>query len=124
MNSLGSLSHIALIVKNPERTAEFFRALFDSETRHHIDAEGHNETYVRLGQTWVVLPEAQVDRPLTGDHIAFSVSRDQLNHFAQKLTELGHSYQMARNDTALYFTDYDNHLFELECAGPPFEDKI
>jgi len=24
---------------------------------------------------------------------------------------------MAREDTALYFTDYDNHVFELDAGG-------
>lgn len=118
------LSHIALVVSNPDRTADFFSALFDAEIRRCTDAEGHSETYVRLGETWVVLPEAPVERPLLGDHIAFSVSREQLGHFAGKLAEIGHAYQMARNDTALYFTDFDNHVFELECVGLPFEEEI
>jgi hypothetical protein len=35
------------------------------------DAEGHEETYVRLGGPWFVLAQADVVRPRTGDHIAF-----------------------------------------------------
>ena len=30
-------------------------------------------------------------------------------------------YQMARDDTALYFSDYDNHVFELEVVNDPAE---
>ncbi|WP_066098673.1 VOC family protein [Xanthomonas massiliensis] len=121
MDMLGPLSHIALVVSNPDRTAEFFHSVFGARICRHRDEEGHDETYVQLGSTWLVLPEASVDRPLLGDHIAFRVSKEQLAHFADKLARLGHRCQMARNDTALYFMDFDNHVFELECVGLPFQ---
>jgi hypothetical protein len=30
---------------------------------------------------------------------------------------IGHAYQLARSDTALYFSDFDNHVFELDTVG-------
>lgn len=73
----------------------------------------------RLGNTTFVLAQAEVDRPQLGDthYVAFSVSKRQLHEYAEMLEQLGHSYQMARGDIALYFTDFDNHVFELECDG-------
>jgi hypothetical protein len=65
-----------------------------------------------------VLVKAEVERPLTGDHIAFRVTPDDLRAAADKLAAMGHAFQMARSDSALYFTDYDNHVFELDTTDP------
>jgi hypothetical protein len=29
---------------------------------------------------------------------------------------MNHEFMLARSDTALYFFDYDNHVFELDTA--------
>lgn len=81
------------------------------------DEDGHDESYVQLGDTWFVLVQADVERPLTGDHVAFLVSPNTLTAIAEKLAAIGHKYQLARSDTALYFQDYDNHVFELDTVG-------
>jgi hypothetical protein len=73
------------------------------------DGDGHEETYVGLGRTWFVLVQAEVVRPRTGDHIAFSVSNSTLLETAEKLLS-------CQIDTALYFFDYDNHVFELDTT--------
>lgn len=115
MNTLGPLSHIALVVSDAARTAEFFSTLFAAEVTLPDGGSGPDEICVTMGNTTFVLAQAEVDRPLLGDHVAFSVSKRQLHEYAEKLEQLGHSYQMARGDTALYFTDFDNHVLELEC---------
>jgi hypothetical protein len=63
-----------------------------------------------------VLVQASVERPRTGDHVAFSVSRATLLACAAKLKARNHEFILARADTALYFFDYDNHVFELDTA--------
>lgn len=117
MNMLGKLSHIALIVRNPSRTASLFAGVFGAKTIQRTDEEGHDESYVQLGDTWFVLVKADVERPLTGDHVAFLVSPYTLAATAEKLAARGHEYQLARSDTALYFQDFDNHVFELDTVG-------
>lgn len=117
MKMLGKLSHIALIVRDPSRTASLFADVFDAKTIRRTDEDGHDESYVQLGDTWFVLVKAEVERPLTGDHIAFLVSPSTLAEVAGKLSAIGHAYQLARSDTALYFSDFDNHLFELDTTG-------
>lgn len=117
MNMLGKLSHIALIVRNPSRTASLFAGVFGAKTIQRTDEEGHDESYVQLGDTWFVLVKADVERPLTGDHVAFLVSPHTLAATAEKLAARGHEYQLARSDTALYFQDFDNHVFELDTVG-------
>lgn len=114
---LSKLSHIALIVRDPSRTASLFADIFGAKTIQHTDEDGHDENYVQLGDTWFVLVKADVERPLTGDHIAFLVSPPTLAATAEKLAAIGHEYQLARSDTALYFQDFDNHVFELDTVG-------
>jgi catechol 2,3-dioxygenase-like lactoylglutathione lyase family enzyme len=117
MNMLSKLSHIALIVRDPSRTASLFASIFGAKTIQRTDEDGHDEGYVQLGDTWFVLVKADVERPLTGDHVAFLVSPRTLAAIAGKLAAIGHKYQLARSDTALYFQDFDNHVFELDTVG-------
>ena len=117
MDMLGKLSHIALIVRDPSRTASLFVDVFGARALRRTDDDGHDESYLQLGDTWFVLVKADVDRPLTGDHVAFLVSPSTLATVARKLAAIGHAYQLARSDTALYFSDFDNHVFELDTVG-------
>ena len=114
---LSKLSHIALIVHNPSRTASLFADVFGARIIQRTDEDGHDESYMQLGDTWFVLVKAEVERPLTGDHVAFLVSPSTLTAVAEKLAAIGHGYQLARSDTALYFQDFDNHVFELDTVG-------
>ena len=117
VNMLSKLSHIALIVRDPSRTASLFADIFGAKTVRRTDEDGHNEHYVQLGETWFVLAKVDVERPLTGDHVAFLVSPSTLTAVAERLAAIGHKYQLARSDTALYFSDFDNHVFELDSVG-------
>jgi len=113
---LDKIGHIALIVEDSSRTATLFRELFDAAIVTRKDVDGHEETYVRLGRTWFVLVEAEVVRPRSGDHIAFSVSKSMLLETTEKLKRLDVEFFLARSDSALYFFDYDNHVFELDTT--------
>ena len=117
MNMLSKLSHIALIVRDPYRTASLFADIFDAKAGQCTDEDDHDEHYVQLGDTWFVLAKADVERPLTGDHVAFLVSPSTLTAVAERLAAIEHKYQPARSDTALYFSDFDNHVFELDSVG-------
>jgi len=121
MNMLGKISHIALIVRDPCRTASLFVDVFGARATRRADGDGHDESYMLLGETWFVLVKADVERPLTGDHVAFLVSPSTLTSVAEKLAATGHKYQLARSGTALYFQDYDNHVFELDTVGVELE---
>ena len=68
---LESISHIALVVRDPARTAALFHDLFGARAVERADEQGHLETFVRLGGIWIVLVGAPVQRARTGDHIAF-----------------------------------------------------
>lgn len=111
---LESISHIALVVKDPARTAALFHDLFSARVLERKDDEGHLETFVRLGGIWLVLVGAPVQRARTGDHIAFHATPQVLEATAAKLQAMGREFMRARSDSALYFFDYDDHVFELD----------
>ena len=113
---LASLSHIALVVKDPGRTAALFRDLFSARVLERKDDDGHLETFVRLGGVWIVLVGAPVERTRTGDHIAFRASAEILEATAARLEAMGREFIRARSDRALYFFDYDDHVFELDAG--------
>jgi catechol 2,3-dioxygenase-like lactoylglutathione lyase family enzyme len=111
---LESLSHIALVVKDPARTAALFHDLSSARVIERKDEEGHLETFVRLGGLWLVLVGAPVERARTGDHIAFRATAEVLEATAAKLQAMGREFIRARSNSALYFFDYDDHVFELD----------
>jgi hypothetical protein len=113
---LNSIGHIALIVSDPPRTALLFEALFDVKSVRRVDADGHDELFINLANTWVLLARANVERQRTGDHIAFQVSKATLLATAEKLKAMNMECILARADSSLYFFDYDNHLFELDTT--------
>lgn len=110
---LESISHVALVVKDPARTAALFHDLFDARMVERQDDEGHLETFVRLGGAWIVLVGAPVQRTRTGDHIAFHAAAEIIEATVSKLQTLGREFVRARSNRALYFFDYDDHVFEL-----------
>jgi catechol 2,3-dioxygenase-like lactoylglutathione lyase family enzyme len=111
---LDSISHIALVVKDPAKTAALFHDLFSVRPLERKDEEGHLETFLRLGGTWIALVGAPVQRPRTGDHIAFKATPEVLEATAARLQAMGREFIRARANTALYFFDYDDHVFELD----------
>ncbi len=111
---LEAIGHIALVVKDPARTAALFHNLFGARSIERQDDEGHLETFVKLGGVWIVLVGAPVQRARTGDHIAFRATREILEATVVKLQTMGREFIRARSNTALYFFDYDDHMFELD----------
>lgn len=114
---LESVSHIALVVKDPARTAALFHDLFSARVAEREDDEGHRETFVRLGGIWIVLVGAPAQRARTGDHVAFCATPQIIEATVAKLQAMGREFIRARSDRALYFFDYDDHVFELDAEG-------
>ena len=113
---LGPIAHVALIVRDPTRTADFMRDLFDAPVLRRTDADGHDETFVRLGVSWFAFVGADVKRERTGDHIAFRVARETIASIAGKLKAKGCEFILSDAGTSLYFFDFDNHVFELDSS--------
>ncbi|HEV2271553.1 MAG TPA: hypothetical protein VGR92_19050 [Steroidobacteraceae bacterium] len=112
---LESISHIALVVKDPARTAALFHDLFSARVDVRQDDDGHLETFVHLGGIRMVLVGAPVQRARTGDHIAFRATPEILAATAAKLQTMEREFIWGRANSALYFFDYDDHVFELDA---------
>jgi hypothetical protein len=110
-----ALSHIALIVSDPMRTAHLLTGVFeDARVTRELEVEtDHTSMTVRLAGLDFDLIRGAGPAARNGDHIAFQVSKSEQLACAERLTGLALDFDMAREDTALYFSDYDNHVFEL-----------
>jgi fosfomycin resistance protein FosX len=64
-----------------------------------------------------VLVGAPVQRARTGDHIAFQATPDIIEATVTKLEKMGREFVRARSNRALYFFDYDDHVFELNTEN-------
>ena len=113
---LGPIAHVALIVRDPARTAAFLRELFEAPVLRRTDEDGHDETFIRLGVTWFALVGADVKRERTGDHIAFRVAPETIRAISDKLKSQGCEYILSKSGASLYFFDFDNHVFELDSS--------
>ncbi|WP_199098217.1 hypothetical protein [Dyella sp. ASV21] len=113
-----ALSHVALIVAHPTRTAHLLTGVFEDAriTQEEDPDHAHPEAVVQLAGVAFVLIKGQGPASRNGDHIAFRVSKAEQLACAHRLETLALDFQMAREDTALYFSDYDNHVFELEVT--------
>ena len=113
-----ALSHIALIVAHPTRSAHLLTGVFEDARilREEDPDDTHPEVVVQLAGLEFVLIRGQGPAARNGDHIAFRVSKAEQLACAARLDGLALDYQMAREDTALYFSDYDNHVFELDVV--------
>jgi catechol 2,3-dioxygenase-like lactoylglutathione lyase family enzyme len=121
---VSSISHIALIVRDPARTAELFASVLGAQVvADWPDDTGHPQSCAKLGGVWFVLRQGAGPACRNGDHIALGVSHDELVACADKLATSDVEHFMARQDTALYFMDYDNHIFELD-AGGSFDEML
>ncbi|WP_113066076.1 VOC family protein [Oleiagrimonas sp. MCCC 1A03011] len=109
------LDHIALMVRDPMRTATWLGTLFDDA--RVTPGEGDHDTRVHLGGVCLALVAGEPPAKTNGDHIAFAVDADELATCAQRLKTQGRCVQLARGETALYFTDDDNHVFELDVVA-------
>lgn len=114
-----ALSHIALIVAHPTRTADLLIGVFpDARVLRGEDPEdAHPEVIIALAGLEFALIRGNGPASRNGDHIAFAVTKEEQLACARRMDELALDYQMAREDTALYFSDYDNHVFELDVVG-------
>lgn len=60
------------------------------------DADGHDETFVRLGVTWLALTGDDAKRERTSDHIAFRVAPDAIRSIVDKLKAKGYEFILSK----------------------------
>ena len=125
-----SLSHITFIVKDPDRTAELMRNLFDAEevfSREPKGTTGSAEKFLMIGDVWIALIKGDSLPERTYNHVAFKIQEAEFDHYADRIRSLGletldDRTRVEGEGRSLYFYDYDNHLFELHTGT--LEDRL
>jgi len=119
-----SISHITLIVKDVERTAGFFRSIFDAEEVYDSTKKNFSFSYEKffiIANTWFAIMEGEPVSERSYNHIAFKVPEKEFDKYVLKVQQLGVDIAKERNRIegearSIYFYDYDNHLFELHTG--------
>jgi catechol 2,3-dioxygenase-like lactoylglutathione lyase family enzyme len=132
MPKINGILETALYVRDPERSADFYRRLFnfatllESERLIALDVEGRNVLLLfKAGATKEpfetpggVIPGHSGSGPT---HLAFSIAADEFAHWQQRLELKGIAIESVVNwpggAQSLYFRDLDEHLVELITPG-------
>jgi fosfomycin resistance protein FosX len=118
------LSHITLIVRDIEKSAELFIKLFDARETYSSGEATHSiskEKFLLINSIWIALMEGDPLKEKTYNHIAFKIDESELDRYSEKITGLGLETRQDRRRAgeegkSIYFYDYDNHLFELHTG--------
>ncbi len=119
------ISHITLIVKDLEKTADLFMKIFNAR---EVYASGDNyysrskEKFFMINKTWFALMEGDSLKEKTYNHIAFRITDGDYTGYIEKISELGLEVindrkRIEGEGRSIYFYDYDNHLFELHTGS-------
>lgn len=118
------ISHLTFIVRDLERMAVLLcQGLGASEI---YDSAGHDhslsrEKFFLLGGVWIAAMEGEPPTQRSYQHVAFSVTDDDLPGYQARLQALGVEFRPPRpriegEGQSLYFYDFDHHLFELHSG--------
>lgn len=123
------ISHITLICKDINKSAELFCDLFDAEEVYSSDEHNFsiwNEKFLLIDDLWIALMQGDlIERSY--NHIAFYVDESKLQDYESKIGKyrleiLQGRPRDEREGKSVYFYDYDNHLFELHTGT--LEDRL
>ena len=118
------LSHITLVVKDLEKSAEMFKHVFGAEEIYSSDGANYSlssEKFFLIGEVWTVIMQGEKLPDKTYNHIAFKIDENDFNAYLEKIKELSLKLKPPRSriegeGRSIYFYDYDNHLFELHTG--------
>ena len=118
------ISHITFIVKDLERSSNFFKSIFDAKEIYSSGDKAFSlskEKYFLLGDLWIAIMEGEPLAKRTYNHIAFKILDKEFNKYKSKINALGLKLEISRSritgeGRSLYFYDFDNHLFELHTG--------
>ena len=122
--SVEGISHITLLVKDLERSANLFVSVLGAEQVYSSDNQQFSiskEKFFIIGGTWLVLMEGSPLPERDYNHIAFKIPASEFDGFKIRLEAAGVECKEDRSrvqgeGTSLYFYDFDNHLFELHTG--------
>lgn len=118
------ISHITLVVQDLERTSSLIMAVFDAQEVYSSGDKIFSisrERFFLIAGIWVVIMEGTPLTKRSYNHIAFEVTKHDIEFYRKRLEEAGVEVHIGRpriegEGVSLYFYDYDNHLFELHAG--------
>jgi catechol 2,3-dioxygenase-like lactoylglutathione lyase family enzyme len=119
------ISHITLIVRDIEKTADLFHKIFDAKEIYSSGEDTHSiskEKFFLIHDIWFAIMEGNPILEKSYNHIAFNISDNDFGKYQRIITESGlETIQDRKRITgegkSIYFYDYDNHLFELHTGS-------
>lgn len=118
------ISHITLVARDIEKTADLFKKLFGAEEVYSSGEAAHSlskEKFLLINGIWIAIMEGDPLREKTYNHIAFNIDETDLDRYSGLIAGMGLETRQGRKretgeGTSIYFYDYDNHLFELHTG--------
>lgn len=118
------LSHVTFVVSNLDRMTSFLSEIFCAEeifTSGNAMFSISSEKFFQVGGIWIAVMEGESLPEKTYNHIAFKISDEQFDEYAERIRSLGVEVREDRRRVdgegrSLYFYDYDNHLLELHTG--------
>ncbi|MBN2159193.1 MAG: FosX/FosE/FosI family fosfomycin resistance hydrolase [Spirochaetes bacterium] len=119
------ISHITLIVKDIEKTADLFKKVFGAKEIYSSGDDTHSlsrEKFLLINDIWFAIMEGDPIVEKSYNHISFKISGNEIENYAKIIAESGLETIHDRKRTegegkSIYFYDYDNHLFELHAGS-------
>ena len=114
------ISHITFIVKDLDKTATFFKEIFDAkEVYSTLEIK-----YFLINDLWIALNKGEPLPTRTYNHLAFKIHDDDIEKYIQRIENTGAEILQGRTrrdgeGQSIYFYDFDNHLFELHTGSLP-----
>jgi catechol 2,3-dioxygenase-like lactoylglutathione lyase family enzyme len=115
---ISGISHITFIVKDLNRTADFFTKIFEAQEVYSSSAT----KYFLVNDVWIALNKGQPLAEQTYNHVAFQISEADIEKYTERIKCVGAEIKPSRPRIAgegysIYFYDFDNHLFELHTGS-------
>ena len=116
--SVESISHITLLVKDLERSANLFMSVLGAEQVYSGENQQFSlsrEKFFIIGGIWFALMEGSPLPERNYNHIAFKILPSEFENFKKRIREAGLECKEDRarvqgEGSSLYFYDFDNHL--------------
>jgi len=115
------LSHITFMVRDLKRMSHFLKTIFDAQEVYSSADKTFSisrEKFFLINDIWLAIMEGEPLSAKTYNHVAFKIPQEEFDKYIERERTLGIEIHKGRSrvpgeGNALYFYDYDNHLFEF-----------